>query len=164
MKGRNNPSEKKPGFGLVVTRIIHAPCALVFRAWTDPEHMAEWFSPADVECRGFTADVKIGGAYRVHMVSKNGDHVAIGKYMEIRPNERLQFTWEREDKAALTTMVTIDFEDLGKTTRLTLTHEGFPDQEDADDHNKGWSSMIEKFGRLLEQGKIKTPQKNDCKI
>jgi uncharacterized protein YndB with AHSA1/START domain len=161
MKGRNNPSEKKPGFGLVVTRIIHAPCALVFRAWTDPGHMAEWFSPAGVECRAFTADVKIGGAYRIHMVSKNGDHVAIGKYQEIRPNERLQFTWDWENNAALTTMVTIDFEDLGKTTRLTLTHEGFPNQEDANDHNKGWSSMIEKFGRLLEQGKIKTSQKND---
>ena len=51
--------------------------------------------------------------------------------------------------------MTVDFEDLGKTTRLTLVHEGLPDQEDASDHNKGWTSMIEKFARLMEQGKIK---------
>ena len=56
-------------------------------------------------------------------------------------------------------VVTVDFEDLGKTTRLTLVHEGLPDQEDADDHTKGWTSMIEKFVRLMEPGKIKSSQK-----
>jgi uncharacterized protein YndB with AHSA1/START domain len=104
-----------------------------------------------------TVDLKIGGAYRIHMVSRNGDHVAIGKYKEIVPNKRLQFTWEREDNDDMpTTTVTVKFEDLGKTTRLTLTHEGFALKEDADDHNEGWTSAIEKFGRMIEQNQIKT--------
>ena len=51
--------------------------------------------------------------------------------------------------------VTVEFEDLGKTTRLTFIHEGFPDKEDADDHSKGWTSAIKKFARLMEQNKIK---------
>ena len=89
------------------------------------------------------------------MVSENGDHIAIGKYQEIVPNQRLQFTWEWEHYAMPDSVVTVDFEDLGKTTRLTLTHEGLPDQEDADDHNEGWTSMVEKFARLMEQNKIK---------
>ncbi len=90
------------------------------------------------------------------MVSKDGNHIAIGKYKEILLNQRLQFTWERMAEGVPLTLVTVDFEDLGKTTRLTLTHEGFPDQEDSDDHNEGWASLLEKFGRLMEQGKIKS--------
>lgn len=150
----NNPSAGLPGFKLVVSRVIQAPCALVFKAWTEPEHITNWFSPEWVECRSFDMDIRIGGAYRLHMVSSNGDHIAVGKYTEIIPNQRLQFTWDREDTPAHSTLVTVDLEDLGKTTRLTLTHEGFNDQADCDDHNEGWTSVFEKFGRLMAEGKI----------
>jgi uncharacterized protein YndB with AHSA1/START domain len=156
MKSKNNPQAERTRFNLVVSRVINAPCELVFRAWTDPEHMGQWFSPDGVECRSFTGEIEVGGLYRLHMVSKDGDHIAIGKYKEILPNRRLQFTWERAAEGVPLTLVTVDFEDLGKTTRLTLTHEGFPDHDDAKDHNNGWTSLLEKFGRLMEQGQIKT--------
>lgn len=153
---QNNLPAKSSDLKLVITRVISAPCAMVFRAWTDPKQMVQWFSPEEIECRSVDADVKTGGAYRLHMVSENGDHVAVGKYKEIVPNKRLQFTWEREDNVAMpVTMVTVDFEDLGKTTRLTLSHEGFETKEDTDDHNGGWTSAIEKFGRMMEQHEIK---------
>jgi uncharacterized protein YndB with AHSA1/START domain len=155
MKSKNNASAGMPGFKLVVSRVIQAPCALVFRAWTDPGHITKWFSPEWVECRSFDLDVRIGGAYRLHMVSQNGDHIAVGEYKEIIPNQRLQFTWERAAEGVPLTLVTVDFEDLGKTTRLTLTHEGFPDQADCDDHNEGWTSLIEKFDRMITQEEIK---------
>jgi uncharacterized protein YndB with AHSA1/START domain len=45
----------------------------------------------------WTPILKIGGAYRIHMVSEKGGHAAVGKYREIVPNKRLQFTWQRED-------------------------------------------------------------------
>lgn len=156
MKSKNNPTAGRPGLKLVVSRVIQAPCALVFRAWTDPVHIANWFGPEWVACRSFDLDVRIGGAYRLHMVSKDGDHIAVGEYKEIIPNQRLQFTWERAAEGLPLTLVTVEFEDLGKTTRLTLTHEGFNDQADCDDHNAGWTSLFEKFGRLIEQGKIKS--------
>ena len=156
MKPTNDSPARTLGFKLVISRVIQAPCALVFHAWTDPVHIANWFGPEWVECRSFDLDVRIGGAYRLHMVSKNGDHIAVGEYREIIPNQRLQFTWERAAEGLPLTLVTVDFEDLGKATRLTLTHEGFKDQADCDDHNEGWTSLFEKFGRLIEQGKIES--------
>jgi uncharacterized protein YndB with AHSA1/START domain len=148
------------GREFVITRVINAPCKMVFRAWTDPKQMVQWWSPADIECRSVTADLKIGGAYRIHMVSEDGDHIATGKYKEIVPDKRLQFTWrweknDRHQPMEPDTMVTVEFKNLGKTTRLTLIHEGFPEKEFADDHNQGWTSAIEKFARLIEQNKIK---------
>ncbi len=59
---------------LVITRIFDAPRSLVFKAWTEPEHMVNWFGP-----RGFTSkvlknDLRPGGAYRMHMRGPDGDH------------------------------------------------------------------------------------------
>jgi uncharacterized protein YndB with AHSA1/START domain len=155
MTTKNDSTAAAKGFKLTVSRIINAPCALVFRAWTEPEQLTQWFGPAEVELRNLKAEIKIGGAFRVHFVSEKGDHIATGSYREIVPNRRLKFSWTWEHYAMPNSVVTVDFEDLGKTTRLMLTHEGLPDQEDASDHNKGWTSMIGKFARLIDQNKIK---------
>jgi uncharacterized protein YndB with AHSA1/START domain len=156
MTTRNSPPAGVAELKLTITRVISAPCAMVFRAWTDPQQMVQWFSPENVECRSVSADLKIGGAYRIHMVSGQGDHIAFGKYLEIVPNKRLQFTWEREDHdGSFISTVTVEFEELGKTTRLTLIHAGFPTRAAADDHTDGWTTAIEKFARMMAQGEIK---------
>ena len=155
----NNPSTERPGLRLIITRIINAPCAMIFKAWTDPKQMVQWWSPEGIECLSVAAELKIGGAYRIHMFSDKGehkgDHIAVGKYQEIVPNQRLRFTWQWEHYAMPDSVVTVEFEDLGKATRLTLIHEGLPDREDVPDHNWGWTSAIEKFGRMMEQNAIK---------
>jgi uncharacterized protein YndB with AHSA1/START domain len=154
MSPKNNSADASE-LRVVITRVLKAPCALVFKAWTDPQQMVQWWSPADIECRSVTADLKVGGAYRIHMVSEKGDHIAIGTYKKIVPNKFLQFTWQWEHYAMPDSVVTVEFEDLGTTTRLTLTHAGVPDHEDAADHQRGWTSAIEKFAGLIEQNKIK---------
>ncbi len=150
-----NDSAAKSDLKLVVTRVINAPCHLVYRAWTDPQQMAQWFCPAEIECRSVAADLKIGGAFRIHMVSKKGDHIGLGNYLEIIPNARLKMTWQWEAYAMPDSVLTVEFEDLGKTTRLTLTHAGLPDEEDVTEHTHGWTSLVEKFVRLMEQNLIK---------
>ncbi|MGO8766941.1 MAG: SRPBCC family protein [Limisphaerales bacterium] len=154
MNTNNDAAGKFPGLKLTVSRIINAPCEMLFRAWTEPEQLSQWFSPQDAECRQVSADVRVGGAFRIHMVSKTGDHVAIGKYTEIVPNKRLKFTWQWESYAMPNSVVTVDFEDLGAKTLLILKHAGLPDQEDLDQHSHGWNSLVEKFGKLMEQEKI----------
>jgi uncharacterized protein YndB with AHSA1/START domain len=151
MSPQNSPVKEK----IVVSRVFNAPCAAVWRAWTDPQQLSQWFSPREVECRGVTADVKVGGAFRVHMVSPKGDHIAIGNYKEIVPNKRLKFSWEWETYAMPDSVITVEFEDLGRTTRVTLVHEGLPDEEDVQQHTHGWNSLMDKFAELIEQKKIK---------
>lgn len=151
---QNKSAGASPELSLVVTRVIKAPCEMVFRAWTDPKQMVQWWSPVDIECRSVTADLKIGGSYRIHMISKEGDHIAIGEYTEIIPNQRLKFTWQWEHYAMPHSVVLVEFENLGKTTRLTLTQTGLTEQEDADSHTHGWTTAIDKFIALIEQNKI----------
>jgi len=155
MKTLDNAAPGPKGFKLIVTRVINAPVDLVFRAWTEPEQLRQWFSPAGVECRNLTADIKTGGAFRVHMASEKGDHIATGNYLEIIPNKRLQFTWTWENYAMPDSVVTIELEDLGNTTRLTLRQEGLPDEEDAEQHTEGWTSIVEKCVQVFEMNKIR---------
>jgi uncharacterized protein YndB with AHSA1/START domain len=155
MSAQNNPTAEKTGLKLTVTRVINAPCEKVFRAWTEPQQLAQWFSPQEVELHEFKADVKIGGAFRIHYTGKRGEFIASGSYQEIVSNRRVKFSWTWAHYAMPDSVVTVEFEDLGRTTRLTLRHEGLPDQEDVDQHTHGWTSMIEKFSQLIEQNKIK---------
>jgi len=138
---------------LVITRNLNAPAATVYRAWTDPQQMVKWWGPENVECRRVDLDLKVGGAYRIHMTSPKGDHIAIGKYLEIVPNQRLRLTWSWENYAMPQSVLTVEFEDLGKTTRLTLTHVGLPDREDVEQHTEGWNSLVEKLAGLFDGDK-----------
>ncbi len=77
----------------VITRIIDAPRALMFKAWTDPAHLAQWWGPKDFTnvCR---TDVRPGGAYRIVMRSPDGvDYPIKGVYREIVEAERLVMTY-----------------------------------------------------------------------
>jgi uncharacterized protein YndB with AHSA1/START domain len=140
---------------IVLQRVFKAPCALVYRAWTEPQHMFQWWHCQDSQCRGIEADVRVGGAYRIHMVSDKGDHIAIGKYLEVVPNQRLRFSWQWENYPMPDSIVTIELEDLGTTTRLTLTHEGIPDRPETPDHKSGWTAALDRFGRKIETHEIK---------
>ena len=83
---------------LVVTRVIDAPRRLVFKAWTQPEHIARWWGP-----QGFTTihcdmDIRVGGTYRFGMRSPQGtEHWKRGVYREIVEPERIVFTFAWED-------------------------------------------------------------------
>ena len=79
---------------VVVRRAFAARPARVFAAWCRPELMAQWFVPAPRWRADVTADVRIGGRYRVAMHDPAGGvHVQEGAYMSIEPDSRLVFTW-----------------------------------------------------------------------
>jgi uncharacterized protein YndB with AHSA1/START domain len=141
---KNTPATNTQKKELLITRVFDAPRERVWKAWTDPKEMVKWWSPEETECRDVQADFKIGGTYRIHMVSKDGDHTAYGTYTEIVPHKRLQFTWAWKEKDMPQTIVTVEFESLGKTTRLTLTHEGFVSKEEVESHTWGWTTCLEK--------------------
>jgi len=83
---------------LVITRVIDAPRRLVFKAWTQPEHIARWWGPqgfATIHCE---MDVRVGGTHRFGMRSPQGtDHWKRGVYREIVEPERIVFTFAWED-------------------------------------------------------------------
>lgn len=106
------------------TRILRAPRALVFRAWTDPTLLAQWWGP-----RGFTApvcevDARPGGRIRIVMRGPDGwEHAMTGVFREVTPPERLVFTTAVPDEAGrplLEGLNILTLAESGGLTTLTL--------------------------------------------
>src|SRR5258706_3886125 len=75
-----------------LTRRIAAAPELVFRAWTDPKHLAEWWEPKRLTNRVYKADARVGGAIRIYMPAPNGlVHAMTRRFVEIDRPHRLVF-------------------------------------------------------------------------
>lgn len=112
------------GRELVITRIIDAPQALVFRAWTGPKHVAQWWGP-----HGFTSpvcelDVRPGGAIRIDMCGPDGTlYPMSGAYREVVEPGRLVCTSAALDEKGnplFEVLGTVTFAGQGGGTALTL--------------------------------------------
>ena len=139
---------------LVVRRMLPGAQARVFKAWTDPEEIKIWGGPAEVSVPRFDCDFRVGGSFRMVMLKANGEEwVAKGIYREIKPPERIAYTWIwEEDTPAeeIETFITVEFLDRGNETELVLTHEGLASAESAENHTGGWNSMLVKFENHLK--------------
>ncbi len=138
---------------LVITRIFDAPRHLVFKAWTDPEHLARWWGPQGFTTVSCMMDVQPGGSWFRRMRAPDGsEHRKRGVYREIVEPERLVFTYATEDageNSGPETLVTVTFAELGSRTRLTLHQGVFESVAARNSHEGGWTSCLERFDEYL---------------
>lgn len=136
---------------LKVTRYLPHPPEKVFDAWLDPDMMARFMVPApDMAAPKVTADPRVGGKFQVIMVSSQSPEgwPHDGEYLVIdRPN-KLQFTWVSAYTQDDST-VTLDFNAKGDGTDVTLTHVRFPHEESRNNHEGGWTRILEKLDSVL---------------
>jgi uncharacterized protein YndB with AHSA1/START domain len=82
-----------PKLDLVLERFVDVPRDLVWAAWTKPEHIKKWFTPAPWSTVDCEIDLRPGGIFRTVMRSPEGQEFPnIGCYLEIVPKEKLVFT------------------------------------------------------------------------
>jgi uncharacterized protein YndB with AHSA1/START domain len=138
---------------LLFTRVFDAPRRLVFRAWTDPKQLVQWFGPEGFSVAFLEMDVRPGGAWRKCMRSPEGkDYWRRGVYLEVVEPERLVFTYISDDPVSdpeHETVVTILFEDQGAKTLMTFRQEEFESVAARDSHNFGWTSCMERFAAYV---------------
>src|SRR5229473_5081659 len=109
---------------LVLTCLFNAPRELVFKVWTDPKHVAQWWGP-----RGFTnpvceLDLRPGGAILIHMRSPDGIvYPMTGVFQEVVPPERLVFTsaaLDSDGNPLFEVLTTVTFAEEGGKTKQIL--------------------------------------------
>lgn len=132
---------------LMITRIFDAPPSLVFKAWTDSEHIARWWGPRGFKSDVVNNDLRPGGSYRIHMLGPDGDHWTQGIYREVVPPERLVMVGSWADAQGNPTRpettLTLLFEDVSGKTRLTLHNAVFESVTARDLHKGGWTSALD---------------------
>ena len=143
---------------LVLTRIINASRDKVFKAWTDPELLKQWFAPLPYTTAIAELDVRPGGANLVVMRDPNGkDLPNRGVYLEVVANERLVITdaytraWEPSAKAFMTIILT--FEDEDGATRYTARVRHWTEADRAAHEqmgfHEGWGQCADQLAALV---------------
>jgi len=134
-----------------VRRTLPATREEVFRAWTDPKLVTEWFKPRGGSSPGAEADVRVGGKYRWGMKLLGHSYYAVGEYIEVDQPNRLAFTfgWEHAIVRLTDSIVTVDFLDHGDQTELVITHERLPNRAMRALHGIGWRGLLKDLGQLI---------------
>ena len=145
---------------LVLTRLIDASREKLYRAWTEPELLKQWFAPSPWTTPKAELDVRPGGANLIVMRGPDGNEFPNrGVYLEVVPNQRLVFTdaftqaWEPSQKPFMTVILT--FEDEGGKTRYTARVRHWTN-EDREAHEKmgfheGWAICAQQLSELVEK-------------
>jgi uncharacterized protein YndB with AHSA1/START domain len=135
------------GQEFTITRVYDAPRELVWRAWTDPDHVASWFGPRGITTprSTITMDVRPGGTFELTMVSDNDgtEYPSGGTFLEVVEPERL--VWRDRD---VNMTVTVTFADLGDQSEMTCHVVGETGGAEA---YEGWSTMFDKLAESLAQ-------------
>jgi uncharacterized protein YndB with AHSA1/START domain len=137
------------GYSVTVRREIAAPAEELFDAWLDGQSLGSWFRPAGHRETHAETDPRVGGTFRIVMVSDEST-VCSGIYREIDRPHRLVFTWSSPDTRFRETIVTVTFQPTSSGTLVEIHHVGLPDEEARDSHHSGWSDILRELGGATE--------------
>ena len=156
MSSTNQPTQPS-NHELVLTRLIKAPRHSLFRAWTEPELLKQWFAPHPCTVPVAETDVRPGGTSLIVMRVPDGKEMPChGVYLEVVKDERLVFTdaytkaWYPSAKPFMTVIIT--FEDEAGGTRYTARVRHWT-AEDKATHEKmgfhqGWALCTDQLAAL----------------
>lgn len=146
---------------LVLERTLDAPPEKLFRCWTEPELMKQWFVPRPWTIAHAETDLRPGGSSYVVMRSPEGQEFPNrGVYLEVVPNRKLVFTdaytsaWVPSDKPFFTAIVSFEPIEGGKT-RYTAVARHWT-KEDLESHEKmgfheGWGQCATQLEELAQR-------------
>jgi uncharacterized protein YndB with AHSA1/START domain len=125
----------------------------VWRAWTDPQALGQWFRPnATFSIPVAEADVRVGGRFRVLMVDARGEEFDLsGVYREVIALRKLAMTWEWKNQPGHESLVRVSLRPSQGGTQLELRHEGYLDFDNQPTHAQGWNGALDKLGQLLQE-------------
>ena len=137
---------------VLITRVFDAPRELVFRAWTDPDHVAQWFGPETFDTPRETVDIdlRVGGRFELTMVQKEGGAQFPVHYeiVELDPPRLLVLRSEPMPEIGMhePTVTRIELRDHDGKTRMSLSDGPYTQAAHAE---AGWHGAFAKLDALL---------------
>ncbi len=154
MSARNSIDLDRDPRSIIGTRVFDAPRELVFAAFTDPEHLAQWWGPDGFTTTTSKFEFRAGGIWRFVMHGPDGrDYQNRITFDEIIAPERIVYRHSGgDDVEPVQFKQTLTFEDLGGKTKLTW-HGTFPSAEERDRVIKDYGAdkgLAQTMARLAE--------------
>ena len=134
-------------------RVLKATPERAYRAFTDADALAKWLPPYGFTCKVHQLDARVGGTHQMsftNFTTGNG-HSFGGRYLEMKPNERIRYTDKFDDANLPGEMqVTVTFKKVSCGTELTVVQEGVPDVIPAEQCYLGWQESLAQLAKLAD--------------
>jgi len=151
----------RPELDLTVSRIIAAPVATVWKAWTDPASFAQWWVPAPAVCRVLDFELEPGGSFRTEFSEDGGAFVPqiTGCFLAVDELERIVFTtalvagWRPAEQPFITAEITFAEHPDGTEYVARAMHRNLADREMHEELGfyDGWGTVTAQLASLAER-------------
>lgn len=134
-------------------RVMAAPAERVYRAFLDSAALAKWLPPYGFTCTVHEMDARVGGGFRMSFANFTtaGSHSFGGKYLELKPGERIRYTDRFDDPALPGEMqVTVALRPVSCGTDLEITQENIPQLIPVEQCYLGWQQSLNQLAQLVE--------------
>jgi uncharacterized protein YndB with AHSA1/START domain len=153
MDAKNSPAAT----GLAITRVFDAPRSLVFKAWTNPKMMMQWWGPKYFTAPLVESDPRDGGKIRIHMQGPDGTIYPMhGVYEKVVAPEQLVIRYFIEDdkgNIALETLTSVTLTEQNGKTKLAMQVDVVKATAEAafmlEGMNEGWNQQLDRLVELL---------------
>jgi uncharacterized protein YndB with AHSA1/START domain len=150
-----------PATDLVLERELAAPSHLIWRCWTDPAHLPQWFIPRPHRVTACTIDLRVGGAFDTTFEVEGQVMDNRGVWLEVVPEERLVFTdaytagWKPAPEPFMTAILTLADLGGGRTRYVAVARHRSPETRKTHEEmgfHDGWgtvASQLEAYAQGL---------------
>jgi len=149
-----------PGHEMSLTRLLDAPADKLYRCWTTPALIKQWYAPRPYTTPVAEVELKVGGRNNIVMRSPEGQDIPCpGTYLELMPNRRIVFTdaftgdWNPREGAPFMVAI-VTFEPEGDKTRYTATVRHWTEVDRARHEkmgfHKGWGICADQLEALAQ--------------
>ncbi len=133
--------------------MIRAPAEKVYKAFLDADAMAKWLPPNGFTCKVHQLEAKVGGSYKMSFTNftTGKSHSFGGKYLELKPYERIRYTDMFDDPnmgGEIQTTITLKKVSCG--TEVSIVQEGVPAAIPAEACYLGWQESLILLAKLVE--------------
>ena len=142
-----------PGNTIRLHRVLRGTPERVYRAFLDAAAMAKWLPPNGFTGKVHELDPRVGGAHRMSFTNfgTGASHSFGGRYLELKPNERLRYTDKFDDPNLPGEMtVTVSLKAVSCGTELNVVQEGVPEVIPAEACYLGWQESLDALARLVD--------------
>ena len=134
-------------------RVLRAKPERVYRAFIDADAMAKWLPPNGFTGKVHQMDAVVGGSYRMSFThfGSGRSHAFGGKYLELKPGERLRYNAVFDDPNLPGEMqTTVSLLRVSCGTEVDIVQEGIPAVIPLEQCYLGWQESLVLLGKLVE--------------
>lgn len=147
--GASKAANKKES-DLVLTRVFDAPREVVFKVWTDPKHVAQWWGPRGFQTTIQEMDVRPGGRWRYAMRGPDGnDYPFDGVFVEVVEPERLVFEGAIHGDPNQSVWTEVTFADSEGKTKVTVRQVYSFESDATRGAPIGWNQQFDRLVQYL---------------